>query len=144
MFKHSRLGRIAYAHFERVMLSIAVALPQMAYFTWLLQNEVEEHDVSPQWAPLLNWAPNTLLAFALNRWLPWKDRDTPTKTALWRWMAVSIGHSLISYGIYSLLRGEAGWNYLEVSVLLALTLGPVSYILRNIWIFARRQIDQKA
>ena len=122
-------------HAKRITQSILVAIPLIAFGAWLLQFEVSQQDIHPQVAPVINWPLITLLAFVTNLWLPWKDREPRKWLALKRWVAVSLGHSFISYTAYTLLVGVAGWRYLFVSIGLTLVLSPLSYVLRNIWIF---------
>lgn len=140
----SKLRDISRAHLKRVALSITIAIPLVAFGTWLLQFEVSQQGIQEQVAPVINWPLITLLAFVTNLWLPWKDRQPDTWQALRRWALMSLGHSCISYTAYTVLVQVAGWQYLIVSIGLTAILSPVSYVLRNLWIFVADQRLQTA
>jgi putative flippase GtrA len=131
----SRLRSILRRHFKRVALSILVAIPVIVFGAWLLRFEVSQHHIHRQVAPVINWPLITLLAFASNLLLPWKDRGAEKWEALRKWTLMSLGHSLVSYTAYTLLVQVAGWQYLFVSIGLTAVLSPISYVLRNVWIF---------
>jgi len=145
MLKQSRtkLRSIARGHFKRVVLSILAAIPVIALGAWLLHFEVAHADIHEEVAPVINWPLITLLAFASNLLLPWKDREADTWLALKKWTLMSLGHSCISYTAYTLLVNVAGWQYLFVSVGLTAVLSPTSYVLRNLWIFVAEQRVQE-
>lgn len=128
-------------HFKRVMLSILVAIPLIVFGTWLLHFEVAQHDIHKQVAPVINWPLITGLAFLSNLWLPWKDRVPKKWLALKRWVVLSLGHSCVTYSVYTLLVNVAGWRYLFVSVGLTAVLSPFIYVIRDVWIFvAERRV----
>lgn len=134
------------SHIKRITFSIVVALPLIVFGAWLLDFEVQQQEVNPMAAYLLNWPLITLLAFASNRWILWSDRGTNWWTALKRWVVVSLGHSVIGFSVFSLLVEFVGWDHLTVSLGLTAALGLGSYILRNLWIFVadRHQVAVKA
>jgi putative flippase GtrA len=126
-------------HLKRILLSIMVAIPLIIFGGWLLRYEVSQQGIHRQLAPVINWPLITLLAYASNLWLPWKDRESDKRQALRRWVMMSLGHSCISYTAYTLLVSVAGWQYLFVSIGLTVVLSPISYVLRNVWIFVAEQ-----
>lgn len=138
------LRNLARSHFRRVALSILAAIPVIAFGAWLLHFEVTQADIHEQVAPVINWPLITLLAFAFNLLLPWKDREANRWTALKKWTVMSLGHSCISYTAYTLLVNVAGWQYLFVSIGLTAVLSPSSYVLRNVWIFVAETRVQAA
>jgi putative flippase GtrA len=138
------LRDVSRRHLKRILLSILVAIPLVAFGGWLLRFEVSQQGIRPQVAPVINWPLITLLAFASNFWVPWKDRESDKRQALKRWALMSLGHSCISYTAYTLLVSVAGWQYLFVSIGLTAVLSPISYVLRNAWIFVASQRVQTA
>lgn len=144
MFKQTWLGCLIYKHFRRVALSVGVAVPLIVYGAMLFSTEVEEYELDPQTAYLINWPLITLAAFASNRWLPWKDRAVHWWTALKRWSVISIGHTAVSYSAFKVLTDMFGLHYLTVSLSLTMSLGLVSYILRNVWVFVGDRCQQAA
>src|SRR5665213_2073176 len=92
-----KLRDLSRRHLKRVLLSIAIAVPLIAFGGWLLQYEVSQQGIQQQVAPVINWPLITMLAFVFNLWLPWKDRQPDKKQALKRWVLMSLGHSCISY-----------------------------------------------
>jgi hypothetical protein len=123
-------------HFKRTIMSILAAIPGIAVGAWLLHFEVGQHDISSQVAPVINWPLMTLLAFASNILLPFRDTEMPLKQALMRWTAMSAAHTGVTYSAYTLLVHVAGLQYLIVSLGLTFIVGPAFYVVRVIWVFA--------
>jgi putative flippase GtrA len=138
----SFLHRHILRHFEarRVVKNILLALPLIALGTWLLRYEVSHLQMNPDWAYKLNWPLITLLSFAINRVVTWRDRSIGWRQGAGRWLAVSLAHSSVSQTIYPHLTA-AGMNYLVASSLLIVTLCPVSYVLNNVWVFASEKLS---
>lgn len=136
-FSATWLGKKTCAHYRRMVLSVVISLPLIAYGLLLLHSEVAGYGMDPSDAYITNWPVITGLAFVSNRWLLFKDRETPWLTALWRWVAISLGHTTISFSAFRVMVDDWGWQYLVVSVVLIPALALGSYILRNGWAFAR-------
>jgi putative flippase GtrA len=139
----SLLHRNVLRHFElrRVAKNILLALPLIALGILLLSYEVTHLSMNPDWAYRLNWPFITLLSFTINRVAAWGDRDMSWREGAGRWFIVSLAHSSVSQTVYPHLVDDVGMNYLVASLLLIVTLCPVSYVLNNVWVFASEKLS---
>lgn len=73
-------------------------------------------------------------SFLLNRWLTWRDRETPFWTALWRFNIQKTVTIIINLALYTgLLR--LGLNYLLANVALTAAFTVVNYVAGDIFVF---------
>lgn len=136
------LHRYVFRHFDRrrVLKSILLALPLILLGIGLLRYEVGYRHMNPDWAYRINWPLITFLSFAINRVVTWHDSGTDWRDGASRWFVVSFAHSSVSQTVYPHLVAN-GVHYLVASILLILTLCPVSYVLNNAWVFASERLS---